>query len=116
MSNRPQNDSLVPEILSSHLLEGNLDLVDSLDLEAQHGGCSLNPDHAILIFGTELKPRGYYLEHVFYMDHDFTNMTHVLFTIWINSFSLQCPLDIATGLRQGGRGRYRQRGRYIKGL
>ena len=29
---------------------------------------------------------------------------------------VQCSLDIATGLRQGGWGRYRQRGRYIKGL
>ena len=29
---------------------------------------------------------------------------------------IQCPLDIATDLRQGGSGRYRQRGRYIKGL
>ena len=29
---------------------------------------------------------------------------------------VQCPLDIATGLRQGVCGRYRQRGRYIKGL
>ena len=30
--------------------------------------------------------------------------------------TLQCPLDIATDLRQGGWGRYRQSGRYIKGL
>ena len=29
---------------------------------------------------------------------------------------IQCPLDIATDLRQGGWGRYRQCGRYIKGL
>ena len=29
---------------------------------------------------------------------------------------IQCSLDIATGLRQGDWGRYRQRGRYIKDL
>ena len=29
---------------------------------------------------------------------------------------IQCPLDIATGLRQGGWSRYRQRGRYIKDI
>ena len=28
-------------------------------------------------------------------------------------FAIQCTLDIATGLRHGGRGRYSQRGRYL---
>ena len=31
---------------------------------------------AFLLFSAKLKPRGYYLEHAFYMDHaNFTNMT-----------------------------------------
>ena len=30
-----------------------------------------------VLFGAELKPRGYYLEHVFYLDCAFpTNMSH----------------------------------------
>ena len=33
--------------------------------------------YAKLLFGAELKPRGYYLEHVFYLDCAFpTNMSH----------------------------------------
>ena len=33
-----------------------------------------------LHFSSELKPRGYYLEHVFYLDHViFTNMSHVYY-------------------------------------
>ena len=33
--------------------------------------------------------------------------------IHILAFTIQCPLDIATGLRHGGWGRYIQRGRYL---
>ena len=34
----------------------------------------------VLLFSAELKPRGYYLEHVFYLDHViFTNMSHVYY-------------------------------------
>ena len=33
-----------------------------------------------LLFSAELKPRCYYLEHVFYLDHViFTNMSHVYY-------------------------------------
>ena len=33
-----------------------------------------------VLFGAELKPRGYYLEHAFYLDHViFTNMSHVYY-------------------------------------
>ena len=33
-----------------------------------------------LLFSAELKPRGYYLEHVFYLDHViFTDMSHVYY-------------------------------------
>ena len=33
-----------------------------------------------LLFRAELKPRGYYLEHVFYLDHVIlTNMSHVYY-------------------------------------
>ena len=35
---------------------------------------------------------------------------------WVEIFQIQCPLDITTDLRQGGWGRYRQRGRYIMSL
>ena len=32
------------------------------------------------LFGAELKPRGHYLEHVFYLDHVIlTNMSHVYY-------------------------------------
>ena len=33
-----------------------------------------------VLFRAELKPRGYYLEHVFYLEHViFTNMSHVYY-------------------------------------
>ena len=33
-----------------------------------------------ILFRAELKPRGYYLEHVFYLEHViFTNMSHVYY-------------------------------------
>ena len=39
-----------------------------------------------LLFSAELKPHGYYLKHVFYLDHvNFTKMSHVYFlpsSIW----------------------------------
>ena len=34
---------------------------------------------ALLLSGAELKPRGYYLEHVFYLDVIFINMSHVVY-------------------------------------
>ena len=37
----------------------------------------------LLLFSAELKPCGYYLEHVFNLDHViFTNMSHVYYLDW----------------------------------
>ena len=49
-----------------------------------------------LLFSAELKPRGYYLEHFFYLDHViFTNMSHVYyldqsFFIMSHEYYLDC--------------------------
>ena len=48
---------------------------DFVDVDASETGIV-----AWLLFSAELKPRGYYLEHVFYLDHViFTNMSHVYY-------------------------------------
>ena len=48
------------------------------------GGREINIKSRVL-FRAELKPRGYYLEHVFYLDHViFTNMTHVYYSSVLN--------------------------------
>ena len=50
---------------------------DFVDVDASETG---NSSLITLLFSAELKPRGYYLEHVFYLDHViFTKTNHVYY-------------------------------------
>ena len=70
------------EVFPQYFYMWGLEMHDNLE-----DGCKYNEFSLLLLqqavpllFSAELKPRGYYFEHVFYLDHViFTNMSHVYY-------------------------------------